>query len=199
MTDTRPFLASIILLAGLTGGCGQGPTPAGNSAGNAAATQAVADNAAAPDDANMTAAATADTGSATANMTAAVAPAPAPAATIRNLPLKRGFYVASDTACGQASNATLKLVHRDGINASRTVCEFRKIEKVGPNSYRATEACSDIQSSDPPDVRVVTYTLKADTAFTTKSEHGGERGARYCPQSSLPEPWRDNDISDVTG
>lgn len=43
------------------------------------------------------------------------APRAAPAA---SLPLKRGFYVASDTPCGQASNGTLSLLQRNGMNVS---------------------------------------------------------------------------------
>lgn len=45
------------------------------------------------------------------------------------------------------------------------------------------------------------YTLQGEEAFTFTftSEYGWEGSARHCPQSSLPEPWRDNDISDLIG
>lgn len=58
--------------------------------------------------------------------------------TVKWLPLRRGFYVTADTPCNQASNATLQLVTREGINAARTVCRFRTIEKTGATSYRVT-------------------------------------------------------------
>jgi hypothetical protein len=116
---------------------------------------------------------------------------------ITSLPLKRGYYVASTTACGQASNADVMLVHRNGINASRTACEFTKIEAIGPATYRATESCSDIQSDGPDDVHVVTYVLRGDTSFTSKSESGWTNSARYCAQASMPPDWRENDISDL--
>lgn len=115
---------------------------------------------------------------------------------IGTLPLKRGFYVATDTPCDQASNATLQLVTSRGINGARTICMFRTIDQTGPDTYRATEDCHDIQGDKPTDVRVVTYTLKGDEQFSFRNEHGWESSVRYCPQSSLPDPWRDNDISD---
>lgn len=116
---------------------------------------------------------------------------------VPTLPLKRGFYVSTDTPCDQASNATLLLVTSEGINGARTICTFRTIDQIGRDTYRTTEACFDIQGDEPPDTRDATYTLEGDEKFTVRSEHGWESRARYCPQSSLPEPWRDNDISDL--
>ena len=118
---------------------------------------------------------------------------------VQTLPLKRGFYVATDTPCDQASNATLLLVTSEGINSARTVCTFRTIHQTGRDTYRTTEACFDIQGDEPPDIRAATYTLKGDERFTVRADHGWKSSARYCPQWSLPEPWRDNDISDLIG
>jgi hypothetical protein len=122
--------------------------------------------------------------------------------TVTSLPLKRGFYVAGDTACGQASNATLMLVRKSGINSSRVPCEFKAIEKVGANSYRVTESCSEGGAAwgteEHVSTSVSTYEIASDTSFTSKSDSGWENSARYCPQSSLPEPWRNNDIGDLT-
>ena len=126
-------------------------------------------------------------------------PAKAQAATIAALPLKRGYYVESDTPCGQASNATTTLLRREGIGGARDFCEFKKIEQTGPHAYRVTEACGDLQDNAPPETSTSLYTLTGDTAFTAKSEHGWERNARYCAQSTMPPDWRANDISDVTG
>ena len=117
-------------------------------------------------------------------------PVQATASTVRSLPLKRGFYVAADTPCSQASNATLRLVTREGINWSREVCTFEKIERTGPTSYRITDSCS----GEPAD-----YEVPNETSFTVDYGGGSQSSARYCPQASLPDPWRTNDISDVTG
>lgn len=124
---------------------------------------------------------------------ATAAPASAPekaTATVKALPLRRGFYVSADTPCNQASNATLRLVTREGVNWARDICTFKKIEKTGATSYRVTDSCSD----EP-----TTYEVPNETSFTVKYEGGSESSARYCAQSTLPDPWRDNDISDITG
>ena len=126
-------------------------------------------------------------------------PAAEAAAAVAALPLKRGYYVAADTPCSQASNATTTLLRRDGIGGSRDFCEFRKIERAGPNTYRVTEACGDLQDNASPETSTSLYTLTGDAAFTAKSEHGWERSARYCAQSSMPADWRANDISDIIG
>jgi len=113
-------------------------------------------------------------------------------AVVTALPLKRGFYVTDGTPCAQASNATLLLVTREGVNGSRDVCTFTKIEKTGATSYRVTELCSNKAAT-------VTYDVPNETSFRVTYESSGDRSARYCAQSSLPEPWRDNDISDLIG
>lgn len=115
---------------------------------------------------------------------------------VTELPLKRGFYVASDTPCEQASNATLLLLRRDGIGGARDFCEFRQIEAVDAAIYRVTEACADLQGGDAV-VSLSTYRVASPTDFTARSEQGWESSARYCEQSSLPEPWRDNDVDDL--
>jgi len=114
------------------------------------------------------------------------------------LPLKRGYYVASDTPCDQASNATTTLLRRDGFSGSRDFCEFKKIERTGANTYRVTEACGDVQDDAPPETSVNIYTLEGDAAFSVERESGWVHGARYCAQSSMPPEWRENDINDVT-
>lgn len=194
MTRTKPFLVSVILLAGLTAGCGQKTATAEDGAENAAAADAMAENTTALDmpvrEASAATPAAVQTAAAPAVVKEAPAPAQTAAATVKTLPLKRGFYVSADTPCAQASNATLRLVTREGINGSRDVCTFKKIEKTGATSYRVTESCS----GEP-----TTYEIPNETSFTIKYEGGSESSARYCAQSSLPDPWRDNDISDITG
>lgn len=113
------------------------------------------------------------------------------------LPLRRGYYVATDTPCSQASNATVMLLRREGIGGARDFCEFRRIEKTGPHTYRVTEACGDLQDAAAPEISITTYTLTGETAFSSRSELGWERSARYCAQSAMPPDFRANDISDV--
>jgi pyruvate/2-oxoglutarate dehydrogenase complex dihydrolipoamide acyltransferase (E2) component len=197
MTRTNPFLVSAILLAGLTSACGQNAATAEDGAKNAATAEAMPENITAldmpvRDEASAATPAAAETAAASAATKEAPAAAPAQAATatLKSLPLKRGFYVSSDTPCNQASNATLRLVTREGINFARDICTFRKIEKTGATSYRVTESCSGEPQA---------YEIPNDTTFTVTYEGGSQSSARYCAQSSLPDPWRDNDISDITG
>ena len=195
MSQTRSLIVSLLFAAGLAA-CGQNATTAENAAATEGAAEAVPGGTA-----GITAAeaSTASANQAAAPATPEAVPAKAQAATIAALPLKRGYYVESDTPCGQASNATTTLLRREGIGGARDFCEFKKIEQTGPNTYRVTEACGDLQDSAPPETSTSIYTLTGDTAFTAKSEHGWERSARYCAQSSMPPDWRANDISDVTG
>ena len=118
---------------------------------------------------------------------------------VSELPLKRGFYVASDTPCDHASNATLMLLRRDGIGGARDSCDFTQIERVGETTYRVTERCGDLMNPGDGEIYVVTWEIPDDSSFTTVREDGWSNGARHCEQSRLPDPWRDNDISDVTG
>lgn len=118
---------------------------------------------------------------------------PAKSIAAASLPLQRGYYVASDTPCGQASNATLQLLRRGGIGAARTLCEFKAIEQTGPTSYRVRESCSELGGTTAA-TETVSYEIANDRSFTTRRADGADYNARYCVQSSLPSPWRDNDI-----
>jgi len=192
MSRTNSFLVSVTLLAGLTTACGPNAATAEDSAKNAEATEALTENSAALDisASDAGAALTAEEPAAAAVASASAPEKVAATNTVKSLPLKRGFYVASDTPCNQASNATLLLVTREGINGSRDVCKFTKIERSGALIYRVTDSCS---------ADTATYEIPNDTSFNVKYEGGSEKSARFCAQSSLPDPWRDNDISDIIG
>lgn len=115
------------------------------------------------------------------------------------MPLNRGFYVMSDTACGDASNATLLLIRRGGMNGTRDACDFRSIEQTGPTSYRAEVACIGIQGG-AAEQSTYRYEIPGSVQFSYGTEHSDYRSHfHYCEQSSLPDPWRDNDISDLLG
>ena len=205
MSKTRSLVAPLLLAAGRAA-CGQNAATAEDRAESAAVAEAVPDNAAATDRPVE--------GEAGSPMPAAVDAAAAPAVaqetsaaatSIKALPLKRGFYVSSDTPCNRASNATLSLLGGDGFTvAGRDFCTFRKIEKTGAASYRVTEECAGggeaWGSEEQKDTNVVVWEISGDSAYKRRNQSSGwESGARYCAQSSLPEPWRDNDISDLIG
>jgi len=193
MSTVRFSLTVPLLLTAGLAACGQNAMTAENRAKSAAVEAETGDTGAEePVAAGVSAAAN-------AIAVPEATPAQAQAATVAALPLKRGYYVASDTPCDQASNATTTLLRRDGIGGARDFCEFKAIERAGPNVYRVTEACADLQDSVPPETGVTIYTLSGDMRFTSKNAQGWEHSARYCAQSSMPPDWRENDISDVTG
>ena len=120
--------------------------------------------------------------------------------TAAQLPLKRGFYVASDTACEAAANATLLLLREDGFNGAHDSCDFVAIEQTGPQHYRVTERCVDLQAGpDGSSQQAAIWDIPDEVTFTSRNDSGGERSFRHCEQASLPDPWRDNDISDLLG
>lgn len=121
------------------------------------------------------------------------------ASVMAELPLQRGFYVMSDTACGDASHATLLLVRRAGMNGARDACDFESIEQTGPTSYRAVVTCRDIQGRGT-EASTNLYEIPDAVQFSYGTDDSDYRTHfRYCEQSSLPDPWRDNDISDPVG
>lgn len=120
-----------------------------------------------------------------------------PAVAVALLPLRRGYYVACDTTCSAASNATVSLLQRGGIGGSSDFCEFRKIEQVGPQIYRVLQSCRSFEDGAVPESQVVTYTLSGDTGFTSQRADGWVYSTRLCTQASMPAAWRRNDIRDV--
>jgi len=129
--------------------------------------------------------------------TATVSNEPQTQQQLSELPLERGFYVDSDTPCEQASHASLLLLQRDGLGGASDFCAFTTIEAAGDNVYRVTQTCADSRAGQAAETSSVSFSIDSRSSFTSVSEHGWERSARRCEQSSLPEPWRDNDISDL--
>ncbi|MBP6796729.1 MAG: hypothetical protein KA124_01405 [Luteimonas sp.] len=122
------------------------------------------------------------------------APASPDAAAVAELPLKRGYYVRVDATCAEASNATIELVRRDGISS----CSFTKIESLGAKRYRVHQFCHPREPAEPRE-----YILTGDGSYRigkdATDEYGQPTEFRFCSQRSLPDPWRDNDISGVSG
>lgn len=108
---------------------------------------------------------------------------------LKSLPLQHGYFVASDTACSDASNATLMLVSTDGINSSRTFCDYASVEQASPTQFRATLSCTDFN-----------FTQKTRSGFPDPQEQEApavsRRGllvdqwsgkpAAYMPMSPMP-------------
>jgi hypothetical protein len=121
---------------------------------------------------------------------------------VGGLPLRLGFYVASKASCSEASNATITLIRRDGYSGSRYTCTFGAIEKIGSTTYRVTESCTEMPgfgTREEAQTSVRTYEVPGNETFSAKSDNGWANEARFCAQTNLPEPWRDNDISDAIG
>jgi hypothetical protein len=174
--------------------CGQGgPTGAGARAGDAAGRAVSATGDSAADAATTSASRGSGAGSAGA---ADSGPQPG-AGTVDELPLARGFYVVADTPCGQASNATLSLLRRDGFAYARDSCVFTGIVRTGSTTYQVTESCRSLQVDGPGEVTAAMYEIPNDTSFTATHDSGWVHQARHCSQSTLPEPWRATDIGDV--
>lgn len=112
------------------------------------------------------------------------------------LTLRRGFYVASDTTCGEASNATLALLHRKGLNAAREDCVFDEVRQLAKDRYRVTEQCSEIGTGES--VRyVVEWQVLSTRSFRRRLENGTVVEMRWCEQSTLPQAWRDIDLDEA--
>ncbi len=137
--------------------------------------------------------------------TAPVSAAPSPdtavaAQVVDRLPLQPGYYVAADTPCGEASNATIHLRWEDGsgyggFTTPPYFCEFRKIEQTGPSGFRTTEVCGSHHEGDEH-ANLSTYDILSDTRYRAKNDDGWESSARRCPRGELPALWRDEDIGD---
>jgi len=116
-------------------------------------------------------------------------PGPQAAAPSGGLPLKPGIYVTADTPCGKASFATLWNVEPTGVSIGHQSGTFRKIEKTGPDRYRVTQELVDPRENGAPDVSTDTFVITGPTSFRF-GDGADATAVRYCPSSSLPEPWR---------
>jgi len=122
----------------------------------------------------------------------AVANSPLRPATVDDIKLLRGFYVEGNSPCREASNATLYLLRRTGLDESRTVCAIEKVEAESDLRFHVTQRCDD--GSEPSNVVI---DMKSPRDFEIVYEGGGASRYHQCEQIQLPEPWRDNDISNL--
>lgn len=121
-------------------------------------------------------------------------PATTATETVDTLPLRRGFYVRNDDTCAMPSNATLALVRRGGIGG----CDFAGIERIGESRYRVQQTCKEHQGPAPSTYELTQeYEILAEDRYRVTYEYGETVEFGFCPQQSLPEPWKTNDISDL--
>ncbi len=125
------------------------------------------------------------------------APLPASEAPVADgLPLARGYFVTDGTPCEGASNATVSLHTGRGINGARASCEFTRIERTGDDTYVVDETCTHLRGWE--ESRELRFTIRDRTSYSAHDITNDARfSARHCPQASLPEPWRSNDLSDI--
>lgn len=110
-----------------------------------------------------------------------------------DLPLQRGFYVASDTVCSEASNATLGLLHRQGLNSAREDCTFAEIVALDEERYRITEQCAEIGTGEASRY-VVEWQVLSHQSFRRRLDSGWTSQMRYCDQATLPDTWHGIDL-----
>lgn len=110
-----------------------------------------------------------------------------------DLPLRRGFYVSSDTDCCEASNATLALLHATGLNSAREDCSFDAIVSLGGGRYRTIDHCAVIGTGDVIG-HGADWEVLSDLDFRRTLASGEVIRMRWCEQSSLPEAWRMIDL-----
>jgi hypothetical protein len=106
------------------------------------------------------------------------------------LPIKRGYYVTSDTPCGNASSATLSLFWGSSMDG----CKVLSNKKVNDSTYSIKSKCTERGETF---TIADTYTIISSTEY--KRVNAGSSQSRYCAQSQLPEPWRTNDIRSILG
>ncbi len=92
------------------------------------------------------------------------------------LPLMRGVYVPTSTACKGASNAEIVNYWGgdSGIGVAQAECKIKEVTRKG-NVYTLTDECRDIQSGDLIEGGPTVLTIQSSTAF----EMSGT-GYRYC-------------------
>jgi len=110
------------------------------------------------------------------------------------LPLQLGYYVRSDLSCEQATGDDLYLLTSKGRGSSREFCTFQLITPDRESTLEVVEVCEDLASGGKAAPTTVKYKLLGEAAFLAKDDSGWEIEARFCPQESLPEPWRSKEI-----
>jgi hypothetical protein len=114
-----------------------------------------------------------------------------PALAQTGLPLEQGYFVAADTPCAEASNATLQLVTASEFSWPQQACAIAAATQSGPSAYAVTLDCA--ASADLP-AEQLNVALTSPDAQHFGLSFAGEPPAfkTFCAQPDLPEPWRSN-------
>jgi hypothetical protein len=120
----------------------------------------------------------------------AIALAATPALARELLPLQRGFYVATDTSCREASDATITLYNGASFGQAHAQCRRWSAEQQADGTFQVRKSCRDAQSARSRwQTRTETYQIVSRTEFVETNEFGQFR-SRYCKQADLPSDWR---------
>jgi hypothetical protein len=106
------------------------------------------------------------------------------------VPLKRGYYVSSNVPCNKASNASLSLFTGKSFS---DWCKVVSNKKINDTTYAIKSKC---QIRDESLSISSKYVILSPVEYKETNQNG-EFQSRYCEQSQLPDPWRDNDIKDI--
>jgi hypothetical protein len=115
----------------------------------------------------------------------------------QSLPLERGYYVIANTACKQASNATISLFDGQSLGSAHVECKKPTIQMTSVNSYRIVEVCRTTQVENGQwEATNTTLDVKSRTEFVSTTPFG-KFHYRYCKQSDLPDPWSDVNLGSL--
>jgi hypothetical protein len=117
---------------------------------------------------------------------------PAAGEAVDTLPLDRGYYVRKETPCGKASNATL--ISFDGIafGSVHQECSRPSSITISNGVYELWENCRDTQGHGGPWKKLkARYRIISRREFILINSQG-EFPLRLCPQTDLPEPWKND-------
>ncbi len=110
-----------------------------------------------------------------------------PALASELLPIQRGFYVATDTPCREASDATIRLYNGASFGDAHAQCRRWSAKPVADDTFQVKKSCRNAQSRW--ESKTETYQIVSRTEFVETNEFGQFR-SRYCKQADLPSDWR---------
>ena len=111
------------------------------------------------------------------------------------LPLRSGYYVQRDTPCDKASNATITLYDGASFGTAHSECQKAVVRKLSDQAYELTQKCRDMQGQGGSwETSKSNYSVQSRTEFVETTRYG-TFAFRFCERSSLPDPWKSNDLS----
>lgn len=111
------------------------------------------------------------------------------------VPLRRGYYVTHGTPCDQASNATLNLFLG---NVFYKNCRVTDLARIG-EAYRITQSCVERgERTRSTALYRVINPMEFSVTYAADDERPSTNSRyRYCAQSTLPEPFRSNEVPEI--